>query len=142
MAITYFTDTDIPFLRPVAQMINQTHVQQLAFASAKSTLNIDQATRELIASVAPKLEARIPEWMLKLNKARKMKNDEKRRRNVKRDSVTKVAGGLVGRRDALKKRYGGKKEKKLGRRVGSNGNGAKSNLVKVSGDGEEWSGLS
>ncbi|KAG8951278.1 RNA-dependent ATPase rok1 [Tulasnella sp. 424] len=142
MAITYFTDADIPFLRPVAQMISQTHIQQLAFASAKSTLNIDEATRELIASVVPKPEARIPEWMLKLNKARKMKNDDKRRRKVKRDSVTKIAGGLVGRRDALKKRYGGKKEKKLGRRVGSNGNGAKSNLVKVSGDDEEWSGLS
>ncbi|KAG9050192.1 RNA-dependent ATPase rok1 [Tulasnella sp. UAMH 9824] len=139
VAITYFTDADIPFLRPIAQMINQTHIQQLAFASAKSTINIDEATRELIASVAPKPEAQIPEWMLKLNKARKMKSDEKRRRKVKRDSVTKVAGGSVGRRDALRKRYGGKKEKKLGPRGGRNRLRTKSSGI---GNDEEWSGLS
>ncbi|KAG8986542.1 RNA-dependent ATPase rok1 [Tulasnella sp. 427] len=142
VAVTYFTDADIPFLRPIAQMINQTHVQQLAFASAQSTLNIDEATRELIASVAPKPSAQIPEWMLKLNKGRKMKSDEKKRRKVKRDSVTKVAGGLVGRRDALKKRHGGKKDRKSGL-TGSNGRkGQSSNGAQSAGGDEEWSGLS
>ncbi|KAG8930402.1 RNA-dependent ATPase rok1 [Tulasnella sp. 417] len=142
VAKTYFTDADIPFLRPIAQMINQTHVQQLAFASAGSTLNIDEATRELIASVAPKPEAQIPEWMLKLSKARKMKSDDKRRRKVKRDSVTKVAGGSVGRRDALRKKYGGKKEKKLGPRGSRIGARTKLGATDAPGDDGEWSGIS
>ncbi|KIO26766.1 hypothetical protein M407DRAFT_74078 [Tulasnella calospora MUT 4182] len=111
VAVTYFTDADVPFLRPIAQMINQTHAQ-------------------------------IPEWTLKLNKARKMKSDEKRRRKVKRDSVTKVAGGLVGRRDALRRRHGGKKEKKLSPRGGRNGARTSSSAIDASGDDGEWSGLS
>lgn len=100
MAITYFTDDDVPYLRPIAQMVHQVHIQQAAFATAAAT-NMDDETRAAISAPTNP----IPEWMLKLPRSRNQK-DRKRLRTstVDREGVTKVAGGLIGKRDAVKKR--------------------------------------
>lgn len=114
MAITYFTDDDVPYLRPIARMIHQVNLQQTAFANAAES-NMDEELRETIrAPVTP-----IPEWMLSLQKTNSTRlRKQLRQTRVDRKGVTDVAGGSLGKKDAMKKREminASKRRKEIGK---------------------------
>ena len=97
-AITYFTDEDLPYIRPIARMVKDVHTQQTAFANAAATLNIDREARECIKAPAHP----IPDWMLLLRKTQSTRARKAlRTTKPKRASVAAVAGGVTGKKAAL-----------------------------------------
>ena len=99
MAISYFTDDDLPYLRPIAQMVHQVHIQQTAFANAAAT-NLDSETQaNIVAPTTP-----VPEWMLRLSRTTNSRERKRLRTSgVDRKGVTDVAGGMIGKKDAIRK---------------------------------------
>ncbi|KAG8998154.1 RNA-dependent ATPase rok1 [Tulasnella sp. JGI-2019a] len=108
-AITYFTDADVGYLKPIATMVNQSNMQQTAFsnASAKTNLELGVPGEEAIAVPT----SSVPEWMLKLRKPGGNRRKQVKTNPIGRKSVRAVASGRADKDEAWKKKS---QEKKRG----------------------------
>ncbi|KAG8921593.1 RNA-dependent ATPase rok1 [Tulasnella sp. 418] len=124
-AFTYFTDADAPFVKAIANVINQSNIQQTAFSASKPDIAMEDAIQPPTST--------IPEWMLKLPKPSKMKKRQLLKKPVERKSVGVVAGRNVGKKEAIRKRQMIEASKR--RKAQVKGGEA------VNDNGESWTGI-
>lgn len=113
-AVTYFTDDDVGYVKPIATMVNQSNIQQAAFSNAHAKTNLEPGT--MAEAIAAPTSA-VPEWMLKLRKPGGNMRKQVRTKPIGRKDVKAVANGRADKDLAWKKKM---ERKKKGRAKPSN----------------------
>lgn len=108
-AITYFTDADVGYLKPIATMVNQSNVQQAAFSNFSAKTNLEPGVAGEGAVAVP--TSSVPEWMLKLRKPGGNRRKQVKTNPIGRKGVQAVASGRADKDEAWKKKHHGKKNK-------------------------------
>ncbi|KAG8857631.1 RNA-dependent ATPase rok1 [Tulasnella sp. 330] len=106
-AITYFTDADVGYLKPIATMVNQSNIQQAAFSNASAKTNLEPGVAGEEGVAVP--TSSVPEWMLKLKKPGGNRRKQVKTNPIGRKSVRAVASGRADKDEAWKKKHRGKK---------------------------------
>jgi len=130
VAITYFTDDDVGYLKPIATMVNQSNVQQAAFSDAGAAKTNVDGNDAMVAAPA----SAVPDWMLRIKKPGGNRRKQVREKPVGRKGVKAVATGRADRDEAWKM-----KQKKAIAAAKKSGRGSKTKKQAVDEEGDEKS---